>query len=105
MFESTVGKDVIFGRKGKREYRGKVKYEVQFLEPYNSNSDRDFMDLVQGIKWEDEKFSIRICYYIKNHGKPDSEWKFANRPLSTTEELFGELLKKAQKEEWFPKLS
>ena len=102
MFESTVGKRVKYG-KGKGAYKGRVKYEVQFLEPY-SDSGRDFVDLVQGIQWDDGNFGIRICYYVKDHGSEDTEWKFANRPLSTSTEMLEKLLKIAQKEKWFPKL-
>jgi len=100
MFQSTVGKRVNYG---KGAYKGKVQHEVQFLEPYGG-AGRDFMDLVQGIQWDDGDFGIRICYYVKDHGSKDTEWKFANRPLSTTKEMLVELLKKAQKEKWFPKI-
>jgi len=98
MFKSTVGKRVNYG---KGAYKGKVKYEVQLLEDYEGGG-RDFMDLVQGIQWNDGKFGIRICYYVKDHGS--EEWKWANRPLSTTTEMLGKLLKKAQKEKWFPNI-
>ena len=99
MFESTLGKPVNYG---KGAYKGTVKYEVQFLEDY-AGAGRDFMDLVQGIQWDDGDFAIRICYYVKDHGSKDAEWKFANRPLSTSPEMLGKLLKKAQKEKWFPR--
>jgi hypothetical protein len=100
MFESTIGKSVNFGN---GDYTGEVKDEVQIPEPYN-NSGRDFIDLIQYIKWEDGGYSIRICYYVKDHGSDDSQWKFANRPLSVTSDLLEKLLKLAKKKEWFPKL-
>jgi hypothetical protein len=100
MFKSTVGKRVNYG---KGAYKGIVKYEVQFLEDY-AGTGRDFMDLVQGIQWDDGDFGIRICYYVKDHGSKDAKWKFANRPLSTTTEMLGKLLKKAQTEKWFPNI-
>lgn len=98
MFESTVGKPVNYGR---GEYKGTVKYEVQFLEPYEG-SGRDFMDLVQGIQWDDGTFGIRICYYVKDHSS--EKWRFSGRPFSTSKEMLAELLKKAQKETWFPNI-
>jgi hypothetical protein len=98
MFESTVGKRV---RYKNSTIRGRVKYEVQLLEDYDGGG-RDFMDLVQGIQWDNGYFGIRICYYVKDHGSKD-RWKFANRPLSTSPEMLGKLLKNAQKEKWFPK--
>ncbi len=101
MFQSTVGKRVRFG-KGKDAFKGEVKYQVPFLEPY-AKAGRDFMDLVQGIEWDNGDFGIRICYYVKNHSDADTKWKFANRPLTTSPKLLEELLKKAQKEKWFHK--
>jgi hypothetical protein len=102
MFVSTIGKRVKYGI-DVNAYKGKVKHEVQFLEDYNGGG-RDFMDLVQGIQWDDGNFGIRICYYVKDHGSEDAEWKFANRPLSTSTEMLQKMLKKAQKEKWFPKI-
>ncbi len=99
MLGSTVGKRVKFGRKN----GGTVKYEVRLEEPYIRGS-RDFVDLIQGIDWDNGDFGIRICYYVKNHNEEDKEWKFANRPLTISPKLLEELLKRAQKEDWFPKI-
>lgn len=98
MAKTTIGKRVKYA--GKR-LRGTVEDEVSFLEEYE---DRDFLDLIQYIRWDDGGYSIRICYYVREHGSGDEGWIFANRPLSVSLEIPGKLLKKASKKRWFSKL-
>ena len=99
MVKTTIGKRVKF--KGD-SLRGTVEDEVSFLEEYE---DRDFLDLIQYRRWDDGKYGIRICYYVRKHGSGDKEWIFANRPLSVSSEVLGKLLKKASKKKWFNKLN
>jgi hypothetical protein len=90
---STVGKPVNF-----RKNSGVVEDDVSILEEYG---DRDFLDLIQYIKWDDGGHSVRICYYVRNHGTKDEKWIFANRPLSISPTKFSRLLRKAVKKKWF----
>jgi len=98
MVKTTIGKRVTY--KGET-IKGTVEDEVLFLEKYE---DRDFLDLIQYIHWDDGRYGIRICYYVREHGSGDKGWIFANRPLSVSLEVFGKLLKKASKKKWFSKV-
>jgi len=95
MVKTTIGKRVRFA--GDR-LRGTVEDEGSFLEEYE---DRDFLDLIQYIRWDDGGYGIRICYYVREHGSGDKDWIFANRPLSVSPDVLGKLLKKASKKKWF----
>jgi hypothetical protein len=95
MVKTTIGKRVKY--KGER-LRGTVEDEVSFLEEYE---DRDFLDLIQYIRWDDGRYGIRICYYVRTHVSGDEGWIFANRPLSSSPEVLEKLLKKASKKKWF----
>ena len=95
MVKTTIGKRVKY--KGDM-VRGTVEDEVPFLEEYE---DRDFLDLIQYIRWDDGRCGIRLCYYVREHGTGDKEWIFGNRPLSVSVEVLGKLLKKASKKKWF----
>jgi hypothetical protein len=100
MEKSTIGKRVVYTRRGK-ELRGTVEDEVSFLEEYK---DEDFLDLIQYIRWDDGGYSIRFCYYVRGHGSGDEGWIFANRPLSINPEVLEKLLRKALRKEWFSSL-
>jgi len=70
---------------------------------YEREGKREFVDLIQHIKWDDDgTFGIRISYYVKGSGS-EEKWRFANRPLSISYEALEELLNKARKKDWFPK--
>ena len=94
MVKSTIGNRVKYAN----GLRGTVEDEVYLLEEYE---DRDFLDLVQYIRWDDGRYGIRICYYVREHGSGEKGWTFANRPLSISPKNLGKLLKKASKKEWF----
>lgn len=94
MVKSTVGNRVNYAN----GVRGTVEDEVYLLEEYK---DRDFLDLVQYIRWDDGRYSIRICYYVREHGSGEKDWIFANRPLSISPENLKKLFKKASKKKWF----
>ena len=99
MVKTTIGKRVVYKKRG-RELRGMVQDEVSYIE----RDDEDFLDLIQYIRWDDGRYGIRICYYVRTHGSGDEGWIFANRPLSISPEILEKLLKKASKKNWFSKL-
>lgn len=101
MVKTTVGKRVVYKKRGMETLKGKVVDEVAHLEEYE---DEDFLDLIQYIRWDDGGYGIRICYYVRRHGSGDKDWIFANRPLSVGTEVFEKLLKKASKKGWFGSL-
>jgi len=92
---TTIGKRVHFSG-GKQS--GTVKDEAYLLEEYE---DKDFLDLIQYIRWDEGWFGIRVCYYVRTHGSGDKDWIFANRPLAISSENFKKLFKKASKKVWF----
>jgi len=98
MFETTKNKHVAY-RRGGHVFKGTVKDDVWKEE--KSDNGREFVDLIQYIKFDNGVFGIRICYYVRNNKR--EKWKFANRPLSITSEALEELLIKARKKDWFPK--
>ena len=95
MVMTTIGKRVYFSG-GKQS--GTVEDEVYLLEEYE---DKDFLDLIQYIRWDKGWFGIRVCYYGRIHGSGDKGRKFANRPLAISSENYKKLLKKASKKDWF----
>lgn len=98
MIKTTIGKRVRYSGEG---LRGTVEDEVSFLEEYK---DRDFLDLIQYIRWDDGRHNVRICYYVREHGSGDEGWIFANRPLSVGLEVLSKLLRKASSKKWFSKM-
>jgi len=44
--------------------------------------DRDYIDLIQHIEWDDGGFSIRFCYYVKEYDAGEDAWTFSNRTIS-----------------------
>jgi len=100
MAKTTIGKRVVYKKKGK-SFRGTVKDEVSLLEEFD---DEDFLDLIQYIQWDDGGYSIRFCYYVRPHGSGDQDWIFADRPLSTSPERLEELFRRASKKNWFTTL-
>ena len=97
MVKTTIGKRVVYKKRG-RELRGTVLDEISYLE---KDGDEDFLDLIQCIRWDDGRYGIRICYYVRKHGAGEKDWIFANRPLSTSPEVIQRLLEKASKKKWF----
>ena len=78
---------------------GEVIDEVKIIERYPG--DRDYIDLIQYIEWENGVHSIRICYYVKSHDAGEDEWNFSNRPISIGIDKLNELMKLASKKKWF----
>ena len=91
------GRDVTYTHSDGTILRGKVVDYVKAIENY---PDRDFLDLIELIRWEDGSQGIRFCYYVRKHG--ESKWRFANRPLSIGADKLAELLRKAKMKKWFP---
>jgi hypothetical protein len=93
---STIGKKVIY--KGERgRLIGEVKNEVSVE---NVEGGQTFLNFIQCIEFEGGGCGIRFCYYKKRGDK----WIFTNRPLSINLKTLKALLKKASREQWFPKL-
>jgi len=95
MVKSTIGNRVSFDE---GRVRGTVEDEVLVLEEYD---DKDFLDLIQYIRWDGGEHSIRFCYYVRQHGTGEKNWIFANRALSIGSDELVKLLKKAEKKTWF----
>lgn len=94
---TTIGKRVKF-TKGETTIQGIVKDEVTFLEEHDN---RDYLDLIQFIHWDNGRRSIRLCYYVREQGLEDEGWKFANRPLNINPKELREFLIKASEKDWF----
>ena len=100
MVKSTIGKRVNYG---KEHLRGTVKDEVILQEAYEGFN-KDYLDLIQYIRWDNGRYGIRICYYVREHGSSDKDWIFANRPLSISQQNLQTLLNRARKKDWFPEI-
>jgi hypothetical protein len=80
-FKTTKGNMVIYNEGSENEFRDKVEDDAFYEEEYNG-SGVDFVDVVQLIRWENEDYGIRICYYWREHGTVN--WKFSIKGLSTS---------------------
>jgi hypothetical protein len=58
------------------KFEGKVKCEVDVDEIFEWG---DYKKLIQLIESKDGKRLIRFAYYVKDHGAPDKEYKFASQ--------------------------
>jgi hypothetical protein len=94
---STNGNYVSYKHSDGTRYEGEVVDSVEIEEKY---PDREFLDLIQLIRWDDGKETIRFCYYVREKGQ--TNWHFANRPLSLDADNLEKLLKKAKAKKWFP---
>jgi hypothetical protein len=94
----TIGNRVRFTNDGLMQY-GTVEDAVSYLENWNN---RDFLNLIQYIRWDNGKHTIRMCYYVRPSGSSDKDWVFANRPLAMNAIELGRLLNKAKGKTWFP---
>ena len=93
------GRNVTYKHSDGTVFKGEV---IDYVELVEKLPDREFLDLIELIRWEDKSESIRFCYYVRNRG--ESKWSFANRSLSIGADELGELLKKARLKNWFPKI-
>lgn len=81
-------------RDGKTVQQGRVIAEDGLVEEYNWG---EYKLLVQILEYENGWKGMRFCYYVKDHGAPDSEYVWARTPLIVLVENADELLRKAQR--------
>ncbi len=59
-----------------------------------------YKNMVQKIRLEDKKETIRFCYYWINLDDDEPKWMYSRQALVVTEEQFTELLNKMLEKGW-----
>ena len=85
-----------------REVSGKLVDEV-YVDSQNIDENTTgiiYRNLVQKIRLEDRKESIRFCYYWINLDDDEPKWMYSRYALVITDEELMELLNKMKEKGW-----